>query len=235
MQIEVHKSETRGYADYGWLKTSRSFSFDNYYNPSRMGFGRLRVLNDDWVAPEGGFPKHPHRDMEIVSIPLQGDLEHRDSMGNVATIREGEIQVMSAGTGVFHSEYNPSSDSPTVFLQLWMYPRAKGLQPRYQQMLLPDLSVENTIHTVVHPESEKGGLWVYQDAWISLATLTEGSALTYSTRDNDNGVYVFVIAGALDIADTQLKERDGAAIIESELVEIKSQSGARVLLIEVPL
>lgn len=235
MQIEVHKRGSRGFADYGWLKTSRSFSFDNYYNPDRMGFGRLRVLNDDWVAPEGGFPKHPHRDMEIVSIPLLGDLEHKDSMGNVATIREGEIQVMSAGTGVFHSEYNPSSESPTVFLQLWMFPRSKGLQPRYQQMLLPDLNVEDTIHTVVHPESEKGGLWVYQDAWISLATLTEDSNVTYNMRNKNNGVYAFVISGSLVISDSILEERDGAAIVEADHIEIKSQTGARVLLIEVPL
>ncbi len=235
MKIELHKNNSRGTADYGWLKTSRTFSFDNYYDPNRNGFGLFRVLNDDWVEAGAGFPSHPHRDMEIISIPLSGDLEHKDSMGNVATIKEGEIQVMSAGSGVFHSEYNPNPDKPTEFLQLWIYPRDRGLTPRYQQMTLPDLAVPDVLHEVVHPQNTGEGLWIYQQAWISMATLSGNKEIAYELHNKGNGVYVFVIEGSVLIGDTLLAERDGAGVSATNRFSLLPKTSSRVLLVEVPL
>ena len=195
MKQVLHLAQERGSANHGWLNSHHSFSFANYYNPQKMNFGLLRVLNDDTVAPGMGFGKHPHDNMEIISIPLQGDLEHEDSMGNKAVIREGEIQAMSAGTGIFHSEYNASKSDEVKFLQIWIFPGEKDVTPRYDQILLPDLSKANTLHQVLSPNPDDAGIWVHQDAWFHMGTLNEGAAQSYGIKRSSNGVYAFIIDG----------------------------------------
>src|SRR5210317_195033 len=172
MNTVLHKANTRGIANHGWLNSHHSFSFANYYNPERMHFGVLRVLNDDVVAPGKGFGTHPHDNMEIVSIPLEGDLEHKDSMGNSATIKQGDVQVMSAGTGVFHSEFNKNEDSEVKFLQIWIFPREKNVEPRYDQVSLRDIEKKNQFYQVLSPNKDDKGVWIHQDAWFNLGNFT---------------------------------------------------------------
>lgn len=235
MKSVLHKAETRGHANHGWLDSHHTFSFANYYNPDRMHFGALRVLNDDEVAPGRGFGTHPHDNMEIISIPLEGDLEHKDSMGTTAVIKAGDIQVMSAGTGVYHSEYNKNSDRPVKFLQIWMFPNQRDVAPRYDQITLDPGQLTNRLQQILSPNPDDAGVWVHQNAWFHLGDLQAGREQTYTLRDPNNGLYVFVIKGDLTVGEQALHQRDGYGIWEIDAATIKTDSDARVLLMEVPM
>lgn len=232
----LHKADTRGHANHGWLDSYHSFSFASYHNPNRMNFGVLRVLNDDTVAPGMGFGTHPHNNMEIISIPLSGDLEHKDSMGTQEVIREGDIQVMSAGTGIQHSEYNANKDKEVKFLQIWIFPNKQGVSPRYDQISLKKEDRHNTLQQILSPNADDEGVWIHQNAWFHLGELDEGTQLTYSLKDpQNNGVYAFVLEGDVQLAGQDLERRDGFGIAEVSEFDIKALSGAKILLMEVPM
>lgn len=234
--LVLHKSSSRGLADHGWLKSHHTFSFANYYNPERMHFGVLRVLNDDTVAAGMGFGTHPHDNMEIISIPLEGDLEHKDSMGNVATIKHGEIQVMSAGTGITHSEYNRNKDKQVKFLQIWVFPNKKNVTPRYDQIPLNLADRHNKLQQILSPNADDEGVWIHQDAWFHLGKFAENFKTTYTIKKPGNGVYAFVIKGDFQINGQVLEHRDGLGIWNIDQLEITAQSDqAEILLMEVPL
>ncbi len=231
----IHRADSRGHADHGWLDTHHTFSFADYYDPARVHFGMLRVLNDDAVAPGMGFGTHPHDNMEIVSIPLEGDLEHRDSMGNVAVIRKGEIQVMSAGTGITHSEYNKNDDRPVKFLQIWVFPREQYLTPRYDQIGLDEGKMRNAFQQIVSPNPDDDGAWISQDAWFSLGNIESGKEVGYDLKNPADGVYVFVIKGSVVVDGVSLGERDGMGIEGVEKFTVAAETDAEVLLMEVPM
>lgn len=234
--IVIHKSESRGLANHGWLKSRHTFSFANYYNPERMHFGVLRVLNDDIVDPGMGFSKHPHDNMEIISIPLEGDLEHKDSMGNVTVIQNGDIQVMSAGTGITHSEYNKNSDKTVKFLQIWMYPNKRNVQPRYDQISLNAADRQNKLQQILSPSQDDEGVWVHQNAWFHLGTFDQGKKAGYALKDTRNGVYAFVISGKFSINGQALETRDGMGIWDTDTLSLVSEApGSEILLMEVPM
>ncbi len=235
MKIVLHKSETRGHANHGWLDTHHTFSFANYYNPERVSFGALRVLNDDRVAAGEGFGTHPHDNMEIVSIPLFGDLEHKDSMGNHGVITSGEIQVMSAGTGIFHSEFNKNKDKEVQFLQIWIIPNKKNVTPRYDQISLEEIEKPNELFQILSPNPNDQGVWIYQNAWFHLGELSEGWEGKYDLKDKNNGVYFFVIDGDVTVAKQKLNKRDGLGVSEVSSVEISSGSLSKLLIMEVPM
>lgn len=235
MKTVLHKADTRGHANHGWLNSHHTFSFARYYNPERMHFGVLRVLNDDTVAPAKGFGTHPHDNMEIVSIPLEGDLEHKDSMGNKAVIRQGDVQVMSAGTGVYHSEYNKNSDQEVKFLQIWMFPNKKNVEPRYDQITLDEGKMENNLLQVLSPNRDDEGVWVHQNAWFHIGNLSEGTQIDYTLKAKENGVYAFVLEGDVTIGEQALNARDGYGIWDTESISITADSNARVLLMDVPM
>jgi len=230
----LHKAETRGSADHGWLKTHHSFSFANYYDPERVHFGVLRVLNDDYIEGGKGFGMHPHDNMEIITIPLEGDLQHKDNMGNSEVIREGDVQVMSAGTGVYHSEFNPNPDKPVKLLQIWVFPNKKNVKPRYDQISIRDIAKENEFYQILSPSPDDQGVWIHQNAWFSLGRFEEGKSAKYRLNDPENAVYAFVIEGDVSINEVALKRRDGLGIVDSEEVEMIADSAARVLLMEIP-
>lgn len=235
MKSVLHKAETRGHANHGWLDSHHTFSFANYYNPERMHFGVLRVLNDDIVAGGKGFSTHPHDNMEIVSIPLEGDLEHKDSMNNKAVIRNGDVQVMSAGTGVFHSEYNKNSDEEVRFLQIWMFPNKKNVDPRYDQITLDRDRMKNNFLQILSPNTDDDGVWVHQNSWWHMAELDAGSKLDYYVKSPGNGVYTFVIDGDVTVGEQPLNRRDGYGVWDTDQLEYKANSKARVLVMEVPM
>ena len=235
MNTVLHKANSRGYANHGWLNSYHTFSFANYYNPERMNFGVLRVLNDDTVSAAKGFSKHPHDNMEIISIPLQGDLEHEDSMGNIAVIKEGDVQVMSAGTGIFHSEYNKNTDQEVKFLQIWVFPNAKQVEPRYDQISIRDIEQENAFYQILSPNKGDQGIWVHQDAWFHLGKFDTGKKATYQLNKHGNGVYVFVLEGKVEVGGQKLEKRDGYGIWNTDMINFKSLSGSQVLLMEVPM
>jgi quercetin 2,3-dioxygenase len=232
----LHKANTRGHANHGWLNAHHSFSFANYYNPERMHFGVLRVLNDDIVAEGMGFGTHPHDNMEIVTIPLQGDLEHKDSMGNNEIIRQGDVQAMSAGTGVRHSEYNPNADKEVRLLQIWLFPRERSVTPRYDQLSYDRSKMQNNLLQIVSPNPEDEGVWIHQDAWFHLGSLDAGFETSYTiNRPNKNGVYAFIIEGDVTINGQQLNKRDALGLWDLETLSIKADSKAEILLMEVPM
>lgn len=232
----LHKANTRGNADHGWLMSYHTFSFANYYNPERMNFGALRVLNDDKVSEGMGFGTHPHKDMEIISIPLQGDLEHKDSIGNTAVIKNGDIQVMSAGTGIYHSEYNKNKDQLVKFLQIWVIPNKNGVTPRYDQITLEKAARKNKLQQILSPNPADEGVWIHQNAWFHLGAFDKDFATTYSIKDKSNGVYAFVINGDITINKQPLNQRDGLGIWNVEKLTITSNSAdAELLLMEVPM
>ena len=235
MNTVIHKANTRGVADHGWLNSHHTFSFANYHNPDRMNFGVLRVLNDDIVSQSQGFGTHPHRDMEIVSISLEGDLKHKDNMGNETIIREGDIQVMSAGTGVMHSEYNNNPDKPVKFLQIWVIPNKQSVIPRYDQISLKDLAKENKFYQVLSPSKDDQGVWVHQDAWFNVGKFAKGASDEYKLNKTGNGVYAFVLEGEVEIAGEKLSKRDGMGIWDTNALTVKATEDARVLLMEVPM
>jgi hypothetical protein len=235
MKKAFHAAETRGNANHGWLNANHSFSFANYQNPERMNFGALRVLNDDTIAAGMGFGTHPHENMEIITIPLEGDLEHKDSMGNIGVINEGEIQVMSAGTGVHHSEYNKNADQAVKVLQLWVFPKKQNVTPRYDQMSVRDLKKPNDFYQVLSPNSEDEGMWVHQDTWFHLGEFDVEKSLDYTLKKPGNGVYVFVIEGSFNVEGENLKKRDAIGIWDTETITFTAQSESKVLLVEVPM
>ena len=236
MKYVLHKANTRGHAHHGWLDSYHSFSFANYYNPERMNFGVLRVLNDDTVAASMGFRLHPHDNMEIISIPLEGDLEHKDSMGNVAVIHDGDIQVMSAGTGVKHSEFNRNKDKEVRFLQIWMFPNKRDVEPRYDQLKINATSKQDEWKQILSPNAEDDGVWVHQDAWFHMGEFTQEKSIDYQLKKPaNNGLYVFVIEGGCTINQQELERRDGFGLWETECVSFQVQKGSKILLMEVPM
>ena len=230
-----HPAESRGMANHGWLDTKHSFSFASYYNPERMHFGVLRVLNDDTVAPGMGFGTHPHDNMEIISIPLEGDLEHKDSMGNVAVIRNGDIQVMSAGTGIRHSEYNKNPDKTVKFLQIWVFPNKKNVTPRYDQISLKAADRKNRLQQILSPSSDDDGVWIHQDAWFHLGSFEKGFSTKYQLKKKGNGVYAFLIGGSLKLNGQELKKRDGFGIWNIDALTLEATEKTELLLMEVPM
>jgi redox-sensitive bicupin YhaK (pirin superfamily) len=231
----LHKADTRGDANHGWLHSRHTFSFANYYNPERMHFGVLRVLNDDKVAPAMGFGTHPHDNMEIVSIPLEGDLEHKDSMGNVSVIREGDVQVMSAGTGITHSEYNKNKDKDVRFLQIWVFPNKRNVTPRYSQISTREVEKVNEFYQVLSPDANDQGVWAHQDAWFHLGKFDKDITTTYNLKKTGNGMYFFVLDGEIEVEGQPLSKRDGFGIWDTNRVNVKSLTNSRVLLMEVPM
>ena len=231
-----HSSSSRGHADHGWLKSYHTFSFAGYYDPSRMHFGALRVLNDDFVEGGMGFGRHPHDNMEIISIPLEGDLEHQDSMGNKTTIRNGDIQVMSAGTGIYHSEYNANKDKAVKFLQIWVIPNKRNVPPRYDQISLNPADRHNKLQQVLSPSPDDEGVWIHQDAWFHLGQFDNNFSIDYKLKKSGNGVYAFILQGDLEIEGQTLHTRDGLCIRDTEAFSIQSiKDGAEVLLMEIPM
>ncbi len=235
MKTIFHKSDTRGFADHGWLLAKHSFSFAGYHNRNRMHFGALRVLNDDEVSEGIGFPEHPHDNMEIITIPLEGEVAHKDSMGNSATISAGQIQIMSAGTGVYHSEYNPSSTHKTKLLQIWVFPNKRNVVPRYQEIDVRANHVVNEWNQIVSPNEDDAGGWIHQDAWFTLSEMSSNTTKIYTFKGELTGIYVFVIEGKLSINGEIMERRDGMGIVETSEVEISFIEDTTILIIEVPL
>lgn len=232
----LHKAESRGHANHGWLDTHQTFSFASYYNPERMHFGVLRVLNDDIVDPSKGFGTHPHDNMEIISIPLEGALQHKDSMNNVAIIKKGDIQVMSAGTGIYHSEFNNNTDKQVKFLQIWLYPNKKNVTPRYDQISLQLKDRHNRFQQILSPNSNDEGVWIHQQAWFHLGIFDNQFAANYTIKKAGNGVYAFIIKGSFLINGSLLNEKDGLGIWDLKTLDVISKADdSEILLMEVPM
>jgi len=234
MKIVVDKSNSRGYANHGWLKTYHTFSFANYYNPKRVHFGKLRVLNDDWVAPSEGFDMHPHQNMEVISIPLKGYLRHGDSIQNTNVITPGYIQVMSAGTGIVHSEHNNSAEEPLEFLQIWVFPREENTTPSYKDFDIKSLLKKNDLSLILSPDG-KTPASINQDAWFSIGELEAGMVKEYRLYNKNNGVYLFVLEGEVEVSNNILSRRDGAGFWETENILIEVLKNSKILLMEVPM
>ena len=232
----LHKSNTRGHADHGWLNAHHTFSFANYYNPDRIHFGALRVLNDDVIAGGMGFGTHPHDNMEIITIPLEGDLAHKDSMGNSEVIHAGEIQVMSAGSGITHSEYNSNPDRAVSLLQIWVFPNKRNVTPRYDQKRFTESERKNKLQQVVSPDTSKEGLWIHQDAWFFLGKFDNGIQTEHAMKRNSNGAYFFIIQGKAEINGQTLEKRDGFGVWNCNKVKITSlEDNTEILLMDVPM
>jgi redox-sensitive bicupin YhaK (pirin superfamily) len=235
MKTVLHKADTRGHANHGWLDTHHSFSFANYHNPERMHFGVLRVLNDDRVAEGRGFGTHPHDNMEIISIPMEGDLEHKDSMGNVAVIKEGDVQVLSAGTGISHSEYNMNQDSEVKFLQIWVFPNKKQVEPRYDQISLRDIEKDNQFYQILSPSKDDQGVWIHQNAWFNIGKFSVQTEVDYAIHLSDNGIYAFILEGKASIQGQELEKRDGFGLWNTDNISVIAEKDSKILLMEVPM
>jgi redox-sensitive bicupin YhaK (pirin superfamily) len=231
----LHKSNTRGHADHGWLNAYHSFSFASWYNPDRVQFGTLRVLNDDTVAAGMGFGTHPHDNMEIITIPLEGDLAHKDSMGNAETIKTGDVQVMSAGTGVQHSEFNPNHDQQTKLFQIWLFPKVRNVEPRYQQITLDATKQKNNFAQILSPNAEDEGVWIHQDAWFYLSDFDADFAKKLTLKKEGNGFYIMNIEGEIEVDGEKLTRRDAIGIWDTNEIEIKATSDAKFLIMEIPM
>lgn len=231
----IHRADTRGYFDHGWLKTYYTFSFAGYYDKSRVHFGMLRVLNDDIIEPGEGFGTHPHDNMEIVTIPIYGELAHKDSTGKERVIRENEVQIMSAGSGLTHSEYNASDKLSLNLLQIWIFPKEHDIEPRYDQKIFDPFLMRNNILTVVSPEKSDDTLWINQHAYFSLSELDTGKNIEYKINKKGNGIYVFIIKGKIKAGEEILNERDGMGIEEIDNVNLKAETDSKILFIEIPM
>ena len=231
----LHEANTRGHANHGWLNAFHSFSFANWRNPDRDNFGVLRVLNDDTVAAGMGFGTHGHDNMEIITIPLEGDLAHKDSMGNAETIRTGDIQVMSAGTGIKHSEFNPNKNLQTKLLQIWLFPNQRNVLPRYQQISLNPLDSKNKLQQILSPNPDDEGVWIHQDAWFHLGDFDSEVSTTYIRKKAGNGLYIFIISGSINVDNQTLQEKDGLGITDFETIDIKAITNSKFLLMEIPM
>lgn len=234
-QSILHLADTRGKVNHVWLQANHSFSFGSYHNPERIHFGALRVLNDDHIAGGRGFGEHPHDNMEIISIPLSGELKHKDSMGNEAVIKHGEIQVMSAGTGIYHMEFNNSEKEPVELLQIWLFPNKRNVEPRYDQISINYKNNPNSFEQILSPDPDDAGVWIHQNAWFHIGAFAQGKGAEYSLKAKDNGVYVFVIKGSIKANGQLLNERDGYGVWGIDALQIDSESDSEVLLIEVPM
>ena len=235
MKTIYHAADSRGNANHGWLKSKHTFSFANYHDPERMGFGALRVINDDFVIGGQGFGKHSHRDMEIISIPLSGKLGHGDNIGNNGIIETGEIQVMSAGTGITHSEMNGDDKEEVKFLQIWVIPNKMNVEPRYQHVRMDDILKPNEFNQVLSPNADDAGVWIHQDAWFSMGDFDKGVTQTYQLKDPNNGVYIFVISGKAVVNGKTLDTRDGLGVWDTKNFTMDVIDDAKVLLMEVPM
>ena len=235
MNTVLHKAETRGQADHGWLKAKHTFSFANYRNPKRMNFGVLRVLNDDIIKAGKGFPLHPHDNMEIITIPLCGSIYHKDNMGNESKISSGDIQVMSAGTGVYHSEFNANESKDLKLLQIWLFTNKRDVKPRYQQISIRNISLKNEFYQILSPNESDQGVWIYQNAWFHLGSFDEAVTKTYKIRDSKNGLYAFIIVGEAEIEGQKLYKRDGFGIWEKNEISIEAKANSKILLMDVPM
>lgn len=236
MNIIHHAASSRGGADHGWLKARHSFSFGGWHDPARVHFGVLRVLNDDLVAPGMGFGKHPHDNMEIITIPLTGALKHQDSTGGSGVIKPGEVQAMSAGTGVFHSEINANRDEAVTLFQIWIIPKRQNVEPRYDQRTFSEEDRVGKWQTLISPmDAQDEGIKIYQDAWISRATIADGGVLEYALHDPKNGIYLMLVDGAVTVADKTLWRRDALGISDTDRISITATDPSDVLVIEVPM
>ncbi len=235
MKSIIHKANSRGHANHGWLNSYHTFSFSSYQNPERVHFGALRVLNDDTVAPGMGFGQHPHDNMEIISIPVSGELKHRDTTGTEAVIKTGDIQIMSAGSGLQHSEMNNSRTEEVKFLQIWVFPKERNIQPRYDQKTFNELERINNWQLIVSPEKSTESIWINQDAWFSLSKLEKGKSLNYSLNKKGNGVYAFILNGDVKVADQLLNTKDGLGITDADEISFRADTNAEILLMEVPI
>lgn len=235
MNTIFHPASQRGHANHGWLNTHHSFSFASYFDANKINFGALRVLNDDVVAPNMGFGTHPHDNMEIVSIPLSGDLEHRDDMGNKSIIKSGEIQVMSAGTGVQHSEKNRNSNLPVNFLQIWIFPNKKDVKPRYDQQKIDINKTSNQFGQILSPNQNYDGVWIYQDAWFYLGKFDKSLQEKIQLKNTKNGLYIFMLKGQAQVKNQILNEKDALGIWDIDEFQIEIKNQAKILMIEVPM
>ncbi|MEO3402333.1 pirin family protein [Mucilaginibacter sp. CAU 1740] len=235
MKAIFYPAAERGQNDIGWLKANFSFSFASYYNPEKMNFGVLRVLNDDIIAAGRGFGSHPHDNMEIITIPLKGGLEHKDSMGNTGVVKAGEVQVMSAGTGVYHSEYNASHKEEANTLQIWLYPKQRDIQPRYDQMSFADKFKLNELTTLISPQKGEDTLWINQDATFSIGEFEAGQTIDYTIKTPGNGVYVFVLDGVAKINNQLLNKKDALGVYDTDSLAIIIEEPSRFLIIDVPM
>jgi redox-sensitive bicupin YhaK (pirin superfamily) len=234
-QSILYKADSRGGADHGWLKSFHTFSFASYYNPERINFGALRVLNDDQVDGGRGFGEHPHDNMEIISIALEGKLQHEDSMGNVTVIEPGEVQVMSAGTGMYHKEFNKDADKPVKFLQIWVFPNKRNVEPRYDQQRYNLDEHPNELVQVLSPNQEDEGVWVYQNAWFHLGRFNQDTQINHKLNLQSNGIYIFVLKGSVSIDNQELAERDGLGVWDTAAIQIEAKAGSELLFMEVPM
>lgn len=235
MKTIVHKANERGHANHGWLNAYHSFSFANWYNPEKVQFGMLRVLNDDTIAGGMGFGTHPHDNMEIITIPLEGDLAHKDSMGNGTTIKSGDIQVMSAGTGIQHSEFNPNPDQHTKLFQIWLFPKYHNVTPRYQQITLDKSLEKNDFAQILSPNPDDAGVWIHQDAWFYLSDFDKDFSKKLSLKKGGNGFYIMNIEGEIEINGQKLEKRDAIGIWETNEIQVKANSNAKFLVMEIPM
>jgi len=235
MKTIVHKANERGHANHGWLNAYHSFSFANWYNPEKIQFGMLRVLNDDTIAAGMGFGTHPHDNMEIITIPLEGDLAHKDSMGNGTTIKSGDIQVMSAGTGIQHSEFNPNHNHHTKLFQIWLFPKYRNVEPRYQQITLDKSLEKNDFAQILSPNPDDAGVWIHQDAWFYLSDFDNGSSKKLALKKEGNGFYIMNIEGEIEVNGEKLERSDAVGIWETNEIQIKANSNAKFLVMEIPM
>jgi redox-sensitive bicupin YhaK (pirin superfamily) len=234
-QTVLHTAASRGGADHGWLKSHHTFSFSSYFNPERVQFGALRVLNDDTVDGGMGFGEHPHDNMEIISLPLEGALQHKDSMGNITTIESGEIQAMSAGTGIYHTEYNKDKSKPVKFLQIWIFPNKRNVEPRYDQVKIGAPGKSDPLVQILSPNPEDAGVWIHQDAWFNLGKLEKDGKVDYRIHRKNNGAYIFVLEGRIEVDGQALNSRDGYGIWDTESFTIIARTDADFLIMDVPM
>ncbi len=235
MKTILHKAQSRGHANHGWLNTYHTFSFAGYYDPERIHFGALRVLNDDTIAGGEGFGTHPHDNMEIITIPLYGDLKHKDSMGNEGIIKSGDVQVMSAGTGIQHSEFNANSDKEVKLLQIWIFSNKKNVDPRYDQISLKALEKENELFQILSPNKNDQGVWIHQDAWFHMGNLKSGWKGEYTLKGKNHGIYLFVIEGSISVEKNLLSYRDGIGITGIKKINMTATEEAKILIMEIPM
>jgi len=237
MNKVLHIAQERGLVSFGWLEAKYSFSFGNYYNPEKMNFGALRVLNDDTIAPAMGFGKHPHKNMEIITIVQSGALKHEDSMGNKGIIEAGDIQVMSAGSGIEHSEVNASSQNSLTLFQLWIHSQRQDVTPRYEQKKIAPLLTDNAFTTIVKPKQEalKDDIWIHQQAYISIGNFSDQTQTNYSMQQSQNGVYIMVIEGSIVLADQTLQHRDAIGLWNTNSIDMTITKNSKVLVVEVPM
>jgi redox-sensitive bicupin YhaK (pirin superfamily) len=235
MKTVLHTSNSRGHANHGWLNAYHSFSFASWFHPDRVQFGMLRVLNDDTIAAGMGFGTHPHDNMEIITIPLEGDLAHKDSMGNSSIIKSGDIQVMSAGTGIQHSEFNPNAEQQTKLFQIWLFPKYRNVAPRYQQITLDPSAQKNNFDQILSPNPDDAGVWIHQDAWFYLSDFETNFTKKLALKKEGNGFYILTIEGEIEVNGQKLEKRDALGLWETSEIEIKANTASKFLVMEIPM